>query len=68
MHEAWIGTEQVHRVHARVLRALGRTEEAREQARLAEAVIQEKADRISDPDMRKRYLQYVKGETSNYEA
>jgi DNA-binding SARP family transcriptional activator len=59
MHEAWIGTEQVHRAHSSVLQALGRTEEARQQAELAEAVIQSKADRIPDPDTRQRYLHHV---------
>jgi tetratricopeptide (TPR) repeat protein len=64
MHEAWIGTEEVHRAHARVLQALGRVEGAREQVRLAEGVVQEKADRIPDPDTRQRYLQYVQREAS----
>jgi hypothetical protein len=68
MHEAWIGTEQVHHAHARVLRALARTEEATEHTRLAEAVTQEKADRIPDPDTRHRYLQHVNGETSNLKS
>ena len=63
-HEAWIGTEEVHRAHARVLRALGRVGQAHEQAKQAEAVIQAKADRISDPDVRRRYLDYVQGERS----
>lgn len=68
MHEAWIGTEQVHHAHARVLRALARTEEATEHTRVAEAITQEKADRIPDPDTRHRYLQHVNGETSNLKS
>jgi DNA-binding SARP family transcriptional activator len=68
MHEAWIGTQEVHRAHARVLRALDRTEEAREQVKLAEAVIQSKADRISDPDVRQRYLEHVQREASNLKS
>jgi hypothetical protein len=63
LHEAWIGTEQVHRAHARILQVLGRVEEAREQDRLADAVIQAKADRIPDPDTRQRYLRWAKRET-----
>ena len=59
LHEAWIGSEEVHRAHARVLEALDRTEEACEQRQLAEAVIQAKADRIPDPEVRRRYLQHV---------
>lgn len=68
MHEAWIGTEQVHRAHACVLQALDRTEEARERDALADAVIQSKADRIPDPDTRQRYLQYVQRETLNLKS
>jgi tetratricopeptide (TPR) repeat protein len=64
MHEAWIGTEQVHRAHARILHALGRTEKSHEHARHAEAITQQKADRIPDPDTRQRYLQYVQREVS----
>ena len=55
--ESWIGTEQVHQAHARVLRSLGRTQEAREQERTAEAIIDAKADRIPDPQQRRRFLQ-----------
>jgi tetratricopeptide (TPR) repeat protein len=68
LHEAWIGTEKVHRAHARILQALDRTEEAREQDALADAVIQSKADRIPDPDARQRYLQYVQHETLNLKS
>jgi hypothetical protein len=38
-NEGWIGTEQVHRVHARVLQALYRAEEADEQTRWAASPI-----------------------------
>jgi DNA-binding SARP family transcriptional activator len=56
-HEGWIGTEQIHLAHARVLRALDRTEAAAEQIRLANAVIQDKADCIPNLEQRQRYLQ-----------
>jgi DNA-binding SARP family transcriptional activator len=56
-HEGWIGTEQIHLAHARVLRALDRAEAAAEQIRLANAVVQDKADRIPNPEQRQRYLQ-----------
>jgi tetratricopeptide (TPR) repeat protein len=68
LHEAWIGTEEVHRAHARVLRALGRTKEAREQDELAEAVIQSKADGIPDPEARRCYLQHAQGEASDLKS
>ncbi len=61
--EAWIGTEQIHRAHACVLHALGRDEEALEEARLADAAIQAKANRIPDPDVRQRYLRWAKRKT-----
>jgi tetratricopeptide (TPR) repeat protein len=56
-HEGWVGTEQVHRAHARVLRALGRVDEADEQTRLAEAIVEAKAGHIPDPELRQRFLQ-----------
>jgi DNA-binding SARP family transcriptional activator/tetratricopeptide (TPR) repeat protein len=56
-HEGWIATEQVHLAHARVLRALGQTEAAKEQTRLAEAIVETKAGRIPDPELRRRYLE-----------
>jgi tetratricopeptide (TPR) repeat protein len=59
-HEAWIGSEEVHRAHACVLRALGRDAEACGEAELAEAVLQAKAERIPDPDRRQRYLQFAR--------
>ncbi|MFN3762752.1 MAG: hypothetical protein ACK4WK_06050 [Anaerolineae bacterium] len=54
--EGWIGTEQAHRAHARVLRALGRAAEAEALEAQALARVQEKASRIPDPDLRARYL------------
>jgi len=59
LHEAWIGSEEVPRAHARVLCALDRTEEAREHTQQAEAIVQAKADHIADPDRRRHYLQFV---------
>jgi tetratricopeptide (TPR) repeat protein len=59
-HEAWIGSEEVHRAHARALQSAGRVAEAREQTELAEAVLQAKADHISDPDRRARYLGFAR--------
>jgi len=49
-HEGWIGTEQVHRAHARVLQALGLIGAADEQARRADAIIEAKAGRILNPE------------------
>jgi len=54
---AWIGPEQAHLAHASVLQALGRLDEAAEQAGLARAILAAKAERIPDPDQRQRYLQ-----------
>ena len=61
--ESWIGTEQAHQAHARVLRALGRAQEAEEQVRLADAIIAAKAGRIPDPQQRQRYLEAMKRES-----
>lgn len=58
-HEGWIGSEEVHRVHARVLQALGRAEEADEHLRRADAIVEAKADRIPDREQRQRYLQFT---------
>ncbi len=58
-HQGWIGTEEVHRAHALVLRALGRVEEADEHAWRAEAIVAVKADRIPDPQQRHHYLQFA---------
>lgn len=68
MHEAWIGSEQIHRAHAEVLRALGRIEEAHEQVRLAAVVTHTKASRIPDPDARQRFLQHVKRQGASLSA
>ncbi len=59
LHEAWIGSGEVHRAHARVLCALDRTEKAREHTQQAEAIVQAKADHIADLDRRRHYLQFV---------
>lgn len=63
VHEGWIGTEEIHRAHARVLRALGCAEAADEQARQAEAIVESKAARILDPQVRQRYLQFAHSPT-----
>jgi|GEM_PF-438122 len=55
--ESWIGTEQAHQAHARVLQALGRTQEAEEQVRLADAILAAKAGHIPDLQQRQRYLE-----------
>ena len=57
-HQGWIGTEEVHRAHALVLQALGRDDEADEHARRANAIVAAKADRIPDPELRQRFLQF----------
>jgi DNA-binding SARP family transcriptional activator/tetratricopeptide (TPR) repeat protein len=57
-HEGWIGNEYIHRAHARVLRALNRTEEADEQERQADDIIEAKAGRIPDPELRRRFLEF----------
>jgi DNA-binding SARP family transcriptional activator len=44
-HEAWIGTEQVHFVHAWCLRALGQAERAAEHERLAYSIIGAKTEK-----------------------
>jgi hypothetical protein len=61
-HEGWIGTEEVHRAHARVLQALGQGEAASEQDRLADAIVEEKGSLIPDPERRRRYLQHIADE------
>lgn len=55
--ESWIGTEQIHQAHARVLSALNCAEAAEEQARLADAIIAAKASRTPEPEQRRRYLE-----------
>jgi len=57
-HEGWIGTEEIHRAHARVLHALDRAKAADEQLRLANGIVEDKAGRISNPRQRQRYLQF----------
>ncbi len=59
-HEAWIGSEEVYRAHARVLRALGRPKEAHEHARRAKTIIAAKAGHISDPQQSLAYLRLAK--------
>lgn len=58
-HEAWIGTEDVYRAHARVLKALGRHAEAEDHLRRADAIVEAKASRIHDADWRWRYLLFT---------
>lgn len=60
--ESWIGTEQIHQAQAQVLRALDRTQEAEEQEQSAAAIVAAKADRIPDPEQRRRYLECVRRE------
>jgi tetratricopeptide (TPR) repeat protein len=55
--ERWIGIEQVHRAHARVLRELGSIQAAAEQERLAEDIIAAKTARIPDQQQQRRYLE-----------
>jgi tetratricopeptide (TPR) repeat protein len=58
-HEEWIGTEEVHRAHARALQALGRDEEADGHLRRADAIVEAKAARIPNREQRQRYLQFA---------
>jgi tetratricopeptide (TPR) repeat protein len=55
-HQGWIGSEEIHRAHARALWAMGRVAAAGEQAGLAENVVQTKAERIPDAGLRRRFL------------
>ena len=57
-HEGWIGTEEIHRAHARVLQALDRAKAADGQLRLANGIVEDKAGRISNLRQRRRYLQF----------
>ncbi|MGD8244911.1 MAG: AAA family ATPase [Anaerolineae bacterium] len=59
-HEAWIGSEELHDAHARVLEAAGQVEEARQQRQLAEEVVQAKARRIFDQAARERYVRWAR--------
>jgi len=58
-HESWGGTEQIHRAHAQVLRALNRPDEADEQRQLADAIVASKAHHIPDDERRQQYIQYA---------
>lgn len=60
--ESWIGTEQVHKAHAQVLRALGRIPQAEAQERMAAEIVEAKAKRIPEPGLRQTYLQAMKRE------
>ncbi len=55
-HEAWIGTEEVYRAHARVLDALGRREAADECRQRAWSIVEAKAGGIADLALRQHYL------------
>ncbi len=59
--EGWIGTEEIHLAHARVLRALGQADRADNHDRQAAQIIQAKADRIPDLRQRQHYLQSKPG-------
>jgi tetratricopeptide (TPR) repeat protein len=58
-YEGWIGSEETHYAHARVLRALGRLDQAAGQIRLAEDIIVVKAEHIADPQQRQCYIQFA---------
>ncbi len=60
MHQDCIGSEEVRGANTRVLEALGCAGEAREQAALAAAAIQAKAERIPDSQRRERYQQFAR--------
>lgn len=61
-HEGWIGTEEVHRAHARILESLGQVEAAEEQKYLADTIVEEKARLIPSSEQRHRYFQFVRGD------
>jgi tetratricopeptide (TPR) repeat protein len=63
-NEGWISTEQVHCAHAQVLQALGQAEAANEQARRADAIVEAKASRIPNPELRQLFLQSWKRTSS----
>ena len=52
----WFGTEETYFTHARVLRALGNDAEASETEQMAWGIVKEKAEKISDPEQRQRFL------------
>jgi len=60
-HEGWIGSETVYHANACVLQALNYFERAEEHTRRARNTIENKANCISDPKQRQRYLRFVEG-------
>lgn len=54
--QAYMRSEQIYMAYSWVLERAGEAEAAAEQVRLAEAIRQAKADRISDPDLRRTFL------------
>lgn len=58
-HEAWIGSEDVHRARAQVLRSASQAAEAQKQDELAEAIVRGKAERILDPRRQEGYLRHA---------
>jgi DNA-binding SARP family transcriptional activator/tetratricopeptide (TPR) repeat protein len=65
-HQSWIGTEQVHWTHARILQAAERSEEAEIHQDNAETCIMRKAALIPDPQKRQRYLNFTRDLLSNH--
>ena len=59
-HQAWIGIEQVHWAHAKVLQALKRPEEAKLHQDKAEDCLMRKAALIPDPQQRQRYCTFTR--------
>ncbi len=64
LHEAWIGSEDVYAAHTVALKALGRHAESEEHQHRAEAILQAKAEHISDPDLRRRYILFAQSQTA----
>ena len=52
----WFGIEETYFTHARVLRALGNDAEASKTEQMVWGIVQEKAEKISDPEQRRRFL------------
>jgi len=52
----WLGMEQAYFSHAQIQRALGHDTEASETEQMAWRIIHEKAEKISDPEQRQRFL------------
>ena len=65
-HQAWIGTEQVHWAHARILQAAERSEEAEFHQVNAETFFMRKAALIPDLQKRQRYLNFTRDLLSNH--